>query len=307
MAQDSPIHFPPGVRESLIYERAAPVDALLRDVRSLAVMDRHFERLQSRWSNLGCVGVLALLGAGIGGAVAMDNVGEELGVPLLLVTPLALVFLIVAFVKSSRYGRYNVEDRRYQLVDAVLPLLGADVAPDERLRVRLDLRRPDAGEKYRSKGTVNGWDVSYYEDPWLTLAGRLVDGTAFELGLVEHYQARSRWKRNPRGKLKKKTKSKSTTVARLELRPKTKRYGDPSALARDARGAVKLPPYVALKGLDVSGDGLELKAQLKGEWAAAPRGDGARSGQQMVALMFLSLYQVLNLSREMTRREGGSA
>ena len=155
--------------------------------------------------------------------------------------------------------------------------------------------------------------MKYYEDPWLHLRGRLLDGTTYDLTVIERFQVRSRWKRGRSGKMKHKTKTKSATVVVLRLKPKAAKHAYLQRLASDARNAVQLPGWVQLRDLGVADGLLVLKVGTKTVWSVpdhpnkpskrgqAPKTEVPHNGQQMTAMMFLSLYQVLNLSRAISK------
>ena len=102
-----------------------------------------------------------------------------------------------------------------RFVLSLLSVLRADMVPGEPLRLRLDLRggtvkakqteeRPPAGGKRKYPQIAETW----YVDPWLAGETRLIDGSVLAWGVVDHIRQRTVTKRNPRGKIKRKTKYK---------------------------------------------------------------------------------------------------
>lgn len=104
--------------------------------------------------------------------------------------------------------------------------------------------------------------------------------------------------------MKHKTKTKTASEFALRLKPKAKRYQHLTDIGRDVRSVVQLPPSVDLKGITVQDGGLVLKVKCKRPWTEGEKGRQNSSGSRIVAMMFLSLYQVLNLSRRMTKKAG---
>ena len=149
---------------------------------------------------------------------------------------LSVLGIIVSAIMRHIYGRGDVENRRYELLGKVVHLLSKDMAPDAKFTVEMDLNRPDAKSKYVDSGQIMDWKVQYYADPWLTVQGQLLDGAQFRLAATENYQHRSKWKRNPRGKMKHKTKSKSATLFNAQVRVKTKRFPNLGKIAAEPAG-----------------------------------------------------------------------
>ncbi|MCZ7648689.1 MAG: hypothetical protein M5U26_26105 [Planctomycetota bacterium] len=220
-------------KSSLIYQTADTVNSIRLDVAELRKLDKYKESKQAKWTWLGCMGLLAVFITGIG------SIFLPLLLPLLAV---AGVVTVVSFVIRSIHKRLNYENRRYELLDKVLGLIGKDAAKDEKLDVRLDLRPAEHKDKFVRQGQVGVWKVKYYEDPWLELEGRLLDGTRFRLTMIEKCQARSCWKRGRSGKSKYKSKKKSAAESALLLRFKPGRYAAMERIGSELAGAVQLPP-----------------------------------------------------------------
>ena len=123
----------------------------------------------------------------------------------------------------------------------LLRLLETDAAPTVPLTIAIDFREADHRSKHVRDGRVGAWSVAYFEDPWLTLSGRFQDGSAFRIAMVERQQNRKKTKYSRSGKMKTKHKTKASSQALVQLRPKAKRYGQLDTLGRDARRAVQLP------------------------------------------------------------------
>jgi hypothetical protein len=210
---------------------------------------------------------------------------------------------IFSFVRHSRYKRLNLENRRYELVTRVLELLRADIAPTEPVTLRLDLRPETAADKLRGEGTTrSGWGVKHYIDPWLGIEGRLLDGTHFSLEMIERIDMRHRSRTNARGKTKSKTRRLSDALLRIRLRVKPSRYQHLGRLAPRAKGAVQLPQGARLKGLRVGEDRIDLAVLLDEPWAPGEPAPLSMNGARVVAMSFLSLYQLLNLSRALDKK-----
>ena len=95
----------------------------------------------------------------------------------------------------------------------------------------------------------------------------------------------------------------------VRLKPKPSKHTQLDRLAPGVADAVQLPGWAALKSIEVEGGVLLLKASVKSDWSvpAARHGLPGRDGVQLIAMMFLSLYQVVNLSKVLTKAEPGAA
>jgi hypothetical protein len=286
-------------KRSLAYEGAQTPNQLEQTVDAIREIDRNSESSQRLWGMLSVVGFLASIGLFIVFIVSLENF------------PLAVTFggggatfTIFSIVMWQSSKRCNFVDERYELLGGVNQLLARDMATDATIQIHFDVGRPNSNQKYVSKGKAGHWNVKYYEDPWLTMSGQLLDGTKFQLLVIEKFQARGRWKTSASGKSKYKSKTKTGTVSTLRLKPKLRKITNWSNHVDASSDAIQLPDWVELKGLQEEGDILALKVGAKDDWSVPKAGeDHPRNGVNMVAMMFLSLYQILNLSKAVAKAQ----
>ncbi|HYO68400.1 MAG TPA: hypothetical protein VEU33_20195 [Archangium sp.] len=298
-----------------IYRATVPCPQVLEDLQQLGELDALKEQKQARASTVGGLtlpaGVLCLFV----GIMGMD--GEGIGMALAW-SGMALVLVgIAALIARSRNQRLNLENRRYELASRLVALLQADIAPDEPVTLELDLRPDTHPDKYQNESrTPSGWKVKHYLDPWLSLQGRLLDGTHLRVEMTHRIQLRNRTKTNARGKTKSKSKQLSDVLLRVRLRVKPERYQHLERLGARAEGAVQLLKGTQLKALTVEADRVDLTLLLDAPWAVGnePRpspgsnpgnrstGPAPLNGQRVVAMALLSLYQILNLSRALDKK-----
>ncbi|NVJ26005.1 MULTISPECIES: hypothetical protein [Myxococcus] len=279
------------------YSNTAPVSELMEDLGVLARFDVEMDVVKRRWQRRAFI----VGGVGAGLFVLSNVLDSELNPTLtsgLLFGGIGLlIVMVVLLFKAFRFGRNDLEDRRYQLPTLLLRRLGRDIAPEEPVSLELDFHAIDHKAKWKGKGMAGTWKTNEFEDPWLSLQARLRDGTHLRLAMTEWLQKRSRTRRSPGGKYKTKHKQKSGTYLQAQLRVKPERHPGLARLQSAARSAVKLPPTVALTKLEVSDDRLGLRARMDSDWEAAeyvqlPSRDATRT----CLMMLLSLYQVLNFS-----------
>jgi hypothetical protein len=295
-----------------IYRAQAPCARVLEELQQLRDLDGVHEKRQSGAFNIGCGTMIIGALMGFFGLVTADADGDPGLLPFLLGGAVLLILVgIVAFVMRGRYERLNLENRRYQLVSQTVGLLQADISPEEPVSVELDLRPDTDPDKLRNEGrTRTGWKVKYYLDPWLSLQGRLLDGTHFRLEMTERVEVRSRTKTNARGKTKHKSKQFSDALLRVRLRVKPERYQHLGRLGSQAKGAVQILKGTRLKALTLEADRVDMTLLVESPWIAVSEpgpnpgstSPGPLNGPRVVAMALLSLYQILNLSRALDKK-----
>ena len=169
-------------------------------------------------------------------------------------------------------------------------------------------------DKFVSSGKAGSWSVKYYQDPWLQLSGRFLAGTSFTLTKTDLLQKRSKTKQSRSGKLKYKSKTKEGLEVELLLRFKPEKYRHMATLQADASEAIQLPNRnVIVKRLRHTDRSIGLKIAHKGGWHAPGNEEGGRGRAagldmtQTIAMMMLSLYQVLQLSKAIDKSAAGGA
>jgi hypothetical protein len=155
----------------------------------------------------------------------------------------------------------------------LMPILREDADPEEPVHLRLDLAGYTAGGKKKGKSEPYKKGRYYkivdtrYEDPWLAGHAQFVDGTDLRFNATDLVTSQRKTKRNPRGKVKTKTKVKKRTTIELVATFPAKNYrqGEASAAAPegvrkekvqpgDSRTTVRLTSVAKLTGADAGVD-----------------------------------------------------
>jgi hypothetical protein len=284
-------------KSTLVYEALGSATALLADLEQIREFDRQSEVRLRMWKILTAVSTLVLVGGtalALAGAFGPKPGGNILGACVLF-GGLGLVTGIVLWVRGARL---DLADRRYELFGELTRLLSHDMEKDGQIAVALDLARTNDRRKKTGTGKVRDWNVDYYQDPWLRLRGRFLDGTKFQITIIEKLQARSKWKRSRSGKNKYKSKKKSSTLASVLLLPRAKRYQHLGKASYEARRLVRLPPWAQVKNLTAGEAELALTASTSQEWSVRRRDPLTTcDGVEWLGTMLLSLYQVLHMSK----------
>ncbi|WP_164012223.1 hypothetical protein [Pyxidicoccus trucidator] len=288
-------------RSEQVYRSSAPVRMVMADLGRLKLFDAELDRRRALWSKgslySGIAAGVAFVGTFLLAPVGIGLLGFGL-------VPVFLVAWLVCSLMSSRYRRLDLQDRRYELVAHLLQRLRKDIAPDEPVTLELDFHLPEHERNLTGRGTVGPWKTESFVQRWLSLQVRLMDGTHLRLGMDERLQVRRRTKMNPRGKLKSKLKRKGSTLLHVQLRVKPERHPQLAQLGSRARTAVRLPKALKLGRLDVAADRLSMRAVTASDWkVTVAQGEPSLDASRAYLMMLLSLYQVLNYSTSLRKRD----
>lgn len=276
---------------TLIYQGSPSAIQLQAHLKQIAEQDKQAEKRSKACFIIAvALGLLFVLLLVLG--------GETSSVPPAL-AGVVFIAAAVAGILSARWSRLDVPNLRYILVMRLTDMLSRDMAKGAPFNTRIDFTRPTAKKKQVSKEpwpARKGWKQALFEDPWLSLSGCFLDNTLFSLSITELTVVRSGWKQTGAGKSKHKVKTKPKGMeARLSLKFPRKKYGAITMLQSEIEGAVTLPPGVVLKKVKANDNQLLLHVKV-GPYSLNPDGF-----YQLFAQMLLSAYQVLNLSKELSK------
>jgi len=232
--------------------------------------------------------------------------------------PLAIIFVISIFTTFylnhhyKKYARLQIEPYRYFVVERLVDLFQRDMAEQNSLNINLDFTKSMIKPKLISEGEhplKSGWKLKIYQDPWLNIQGEFCDRTNFDLHITEHHRNSSGWNRSRSGKRKHKSKNKfKGSEICLQLRYPAKKYGAIQVLQQDAMDAIKLPDYAEVKSFKLNSKSILLKANLPPQfdlqtsyYKSMSDGQKVNTTYETVTAMFLSLYQILNLARTLSK------
>ncbi len=287
--------------QTLTYRHTACPQELIADMHTLAEFDKNYEDLLGLWRKRRMVTGLVFVAALIWLFV---SAGDYAAVGASVLSLAAFVF---AFSKVSKYKKYDIKNARYQLVDGVVAILKVDMAPEAELLAEVDFRPHTEKPVKRAYKSETGWNVQEYFDDWLTLRGRLLDGTKFTLRAKERIRACSKTKRSASGKRKVKRKQTGRSYFSLKLEPKASQVISLENMQTEMTPAIQLPPWAHLKRTAVQKNGLFLDVSCEPDWVVLNNGNNDRCGTHLTAMMFLSLYQVINLGKLLQQEGARSA
>ncbi|TDC44746.1 hypothetical protein E1281_32835 [Actinomadura sp. KC345] len=159
-----------------------------------------------------------------------------------------------------RRRRWRLHERVPGTLVPMLRVLAADMTPDGTLSVAADMRGPKVPEKkgdthpVPARPPITSMKQWYVVDPWLRMRAELRDGSVLELSVTDRIRHRKYRKRNPRGKIKFKSKSKTVQLLRV-----TRRLAKDAVVQRP-----ETPPPGRIKVQSKQGRRLVIRAS--GKW-----------------------------------------
>jgi hypothetical protein len=281
--------------KNLTYQADTSVSQIFKDLKELAEIKQLAEqkaayfRTLAVWSWLGIVLII------IGLCFAYSNDWTNLiGFGFFLLAVL-IVPAIFCTVKLSYYNKLKLRDDRYELSKKILSLVNRDRTPNSNVKIMIHFT--PAGKMGKKIQTLphpgkRGWKLDIFEDRWLTLEGKFIDSSNFCLTVTD--LNRRAYGTNARGKSKSKNKPKGTEI-NLKLSFPSKKYGSIHVIQKAAPEAVKLPEQVNLKRMKVTGKAIDLTVNT-------PHFFKQEQMYQTITMMFLSLYQILNFAKLLSKK-----
>jgi uncharacterized membrane protein len=288
------------VQKNHTYRSTASIAAMSQNLRGIAQLQQDITRKKTRFT---WIAVGAFAGAFI--SVFVTTLMPPIRILLIIVG----VFLgIYAAIMVSHQGKIEFVKYRYSLLERLLNVLGRDIQNSAHVNLVAVFSKPNLAQK--KQDTIphpirKDWKLDRFCDRWLDLKGRFLDGSRFDLSVTEFYQKAYGWKRGSSGKSKYKTKSKSKgwEVA-LTLKYSARKYGATQVLQQEIRDAIQLPNQSVLKELEIKPKSIHLVVKVKPE---APNSSDENLEEDLyrtITMMFLSLYQILNLAKLLSRPKG---
>ncbi|EAW45535.1 hypothetical protein PN465_13940 [Nodularia spumigena CS-584] len=293
------------LRQKLIYEDTAGFDSITTDLDDIAALSQLAEIKQKKFGNQAkyyfvCAAVLGLVTFSIS-SVTIASGFLNIAVFLLYVGLVSLIIAgIYALFRMFKFQRLNLINYRHNLIRQVMQMLGRDLEDTHSIYLKLSFQK---GEKKEYKTNTlahpykSGWKIDIFENQWLNIKGRFLDKTRFVLTITELSKRQYGWKRSSSGKNKYKSKVKSGGLeVNLYLTYSQRRYGAVKLLQNDVRDAIKIPLFSKLRGLKVTDRNMNLTVRI------SPRvAQSQEEIYQTIVAMFLSLYQVLNLAKMLSK------
>ncbi len=282
--------------KNLTYQADTSVSQIFKDLKEFAEIKQLGELKVDYFTTLAgwlWLGVVLIV---IGWFVALSNsltnwINFGFFMFVILIIP-----AIFCSVKKNYYQKFKkLATHRYELPKKILSMVNRDRTPNSNIKIMIHFT--PVGELGKKIQTIphprkRGWKVDCFEDQWLTLEGEFIDRSNFCLTVTE--LNRKAYGQNANGKSKSKHKPKGTEI-NLKLSFPSKKYGSIHVIQKAAPEAVKLPEKVNLKRMKVTGKAIDLTVNI-------PQILNQEEMYQTITMMFLSLYQVLNFAKILSRK-----
>src|SRR5262249_18690162 len=209
---------------------------------------------------------------------------------------------LVAGIQKGAHGRFNLDDRRYEVPSRVLEYLARDLVRDRPVKITIDFN-PYHQSRYCTSSQGGGFfssgSQSSYHLAWLSLEGCFLDGNSFRLTTALIVKRKEPSKR-------KYTKVKETlqkTISLILDLLKTRRYQLENVSTR--LQAAKLPRGLQLKQVGADGRRLRLigvtDPQLRVKDRSGTTGKDAENSltdEHKILALFVACYYALARSRQ---------
>ena len=292
--------------KSIVYEASASVEQLHGELEAIAERTKAAQKdvlcclkLSERFR--GYVVLSVILG------VICSTVIYYVAIPVFGLLSLGLLFSSFCMeIKYYRAKRVNIPSVRYKLAQRLIHLLERDIDERVPLNIRLCYSETTADENkvnsylYSHSSRVKANDYSL---EWLRLDGQFLDETQFSMRLSERAVVRYRYK--SKGRIKRKLKRRGVDAI-LTLSFSRKKYGAIRVLTEDIMDAIALPPDAVLKRIKVSDSQLLLHVRVGAKSPVLRHLESPKGFYQLFTQLLLSAYQVLNLSKTLSKHSAAA-
>jgi hypothetical protein len=270
-----------------IYEAKCPLSSLLSDLDQVA---RIAEGLKARRRTRAHTAVFTILGGLLGAVLgAALSLGPLVGISIMAILA-GIVWWIYSFFS---FGKVLDHRARLDIARERLAMIQQDAGAQSPFELRLALAsNPKRVSEEALPGRKNGRQ-RIFEDAWLSLEGRLLDGTVITDEIKD--LKRERTYSNPRGK--RKTKFRVTYLVSVRFSYSNDIYGDARPAGQAMQSQVKVAPSAMLRCVRVSEKAILLRALVMSD----------RDIARTVGMLSLGGYRILNLARRMAAGQQGNA
>jgi hypothetical protein len=220
--------------------------------------------------------------------------------PLFLLIPAGMLVLAIRYLLKRRALQKldMINDFRICLRPA-LRQLADDLAPGEKIRVRMDLSGPTPPKQTTKMelppGRYQKLTETVFEDPWCEVRLAFLDGSSSIVEFHNRYRKLDRRYRSSRGKIKWKTKWRKECMATVTLMPSGGASWDKGKIQERMN-----PEWEKLKYVDKEGvTGARLVRYWVFKGASDPPGTAPPSRE--IVGMLLRLHSALNARGEVAR------
>jgi hypothetical protein len=292
-------------RKNQIYTAKANVSTIIADLQEIAEIDHLAELQQSKYAKRALHYFYGIIGCLLLGCILLLVIPQVpilvLGIfALFLVIPILILAIIYELFKKFKLRKLNIINYRYEVTKRIMEMLTRDMDAASEIEIKLSFKSTKIKENISETiphPTKRDWKIDKYQNEWLTLKGIFLDKTRFLLTATEVSKTQYGWKRGRSGKNKYKTKTSDLGLdVVLGLNYPHRRYGAIKILQNDVRNAVQLPNISYMRNVKMTEKALHLGVRIAPHLVNNPT-----EIYQTIMMMFLSLYQVLNLAKVLSK------
>ena len=286
--------------KDLTYQADTSVRQIFKDLKELAEIKQLAEQKVAFYSSFGCWGVVYIIFVICVFFFALNIFyinGTTFGFFMFVILMIPIIFFSV---KQSYYNKLKLREERCELPKKILSMVNRDRAPNSKVKIMIHFTPADKmGKKIQTLPHPHirkqGWKLDLFEDQWLTLEGKFLDSTNFFLTVTDLNRIAYGTKRRGSKLVSIRRNKPKGTEINLKLSFPSKKYGSIHVIQKAAPEAVKLPEQVNLKRMKVTPKAIDLTVNT-------PPFFKQEEMYQTITMMFLSLYQVLNFAKKLSKR-----
>lgn len=292
-------------RQSQIYIAKADINTIITDLQEIAGIDQLAEIQQSKYAKRALHYFYGIIGCVVLGFILFLLMAQFPAVSLLIMLLLLGIFILILGIiyelfKKFKLRKLNIINSRYEVTQRLVEMLGRDMDASSELEIQLSFKKTRIKENLVETvphPTKRDWKIDKYQNEWLKLTGQFLDKTRFLLTTTEAAKTQYGWKRGSSGKSKYKTKSTDIGLdIFLSLNYPQRRYGAIKILQNEISNAVKLPYLSHLRNIKLTDKAVHVSVRMAPQVA-----DKSQEIYETITMMFLSLYQILNLAKVLSK------
>ncbi len=234
--------------------------------------------------------------------------------PVLFLNPfttaiIVFITIVTVFVIRSKTAALNLPNYRYELATRIFSMLSRDMDKTSRANLKILFKKQvDQPTRTLPFSRRPGWKIDICDNEWLKIKGSLLNGHWIQLSLTERY--RKRYGKNINGKLREKYQQRGLEI-KLGIRLPGQGREDLAQLQSQGTQMIRLPSGVELKQLTLSPDLLKMKVlvpqwlggarSVSMIWPQDPPEESIRQVLQVIMMMLLSAFQILNFAHVLSR------
>ena len=291
-------------RKQLIYQQTATSVNIIQELKEIVEIERLAEIEYKKYGKLQLYFFLGMLGTFILIVTLATLYNSKFLAIVVKLLFIILIGLSIAFIYTTSkrifHARLNLPKHRHTLTSDLVEMFARDTDKSSNIDVYLSFLRATA-KQFKLATTPhpskNGWKIDSFQHQWLRMKGQFLDKTRFILTITGLSKTQYGLKRGISGNNKYKSKTKIVGLdVGLTLNYPQKQYRAIKVLKNEIDAAIKVPVFCQIRNIKVTDKSLHLLVRISPDLA-----EKSPEIYQTITMMFLSLYQVLNLAKVLSK------